>query len=364
MVEDFFGLSGAPFKLSPDPKFFFGSRSHNKAMAYLQYGLQQGEGFIVITGEVGAGKSLMIGHLLDELDRDKIAAAHIVTSNLDAQDVVRFILSGFKIRPQANGKAALLEAFEDFLIEQYRIGRRVLLIVDEAQNLPKKTIEELRMLSNINFGGDPLFQIFLVGQPEFKDIVRDPEMEQLRQRVIASYHLEALSLEETRGYIEHRLQMVGWSDDPQITDDAFAAIHRETNGIPRRINALCSRMLLFATLEENHTIDGAVIDNVIADMSGEVVQSARAPEAVVNADANGGVRADTHGAGDFSLTAAMQSLDAARPDIADLESRLQRLETDRYQDRHNLMLRLNRIEALLSDIQTLWDDADAKRGSG
>lgn len=269
MIEEAFGLEGPPFKLSPDPKFFFGSRSHNKAMAYLHFGLQQAEGFIVITGEIGAGKSMLIGHLLDQLDRKKVTAATIVTSRMEAEDVLSYVLGAFRIEPTSQGRAAQLEAFQEFLLEQFDQGRRVLLIIDEAQNLPKRTIEELRMLSNIDRDGAPLFQMFLVGQPEFKTILSASDMEQLRQRVIASYHLEALSETETQGYIEHRLKTVGWSGNPEFHADAVQRIYANSGGVPRRINTLCSRVLLFAAIEERKAIDLEVVEAVIADMASE-----------------------------------------------------------------------------------------------
>ncbi|MBL4620003.1 MAG: AAA family ATPase [Marinicaulis sp.] len=198
MYEEYFSFKGAPFKLSPDPKFFFGSRSHNKAMAYLHYGLKQAEGFIVITGPVGAGKSMVIGQLLSQLDRSNIVAAQLLTSNVEPEELLDHILSAFRIEPEGEGRTGQLEAFEDYLFDQLHRGKRVLLIMDEAQNLPLKTLEELRMLSNIDYDGTPLFQVFLIGQPEFRDTLTSAKMEQLNQRVIAFYHLENLSFEETK----------------------------------------------------------------------------------------------------------------------------------------------------------------------
>lgn len=271
MYEEFFRLSSPPFRLNPDPKFFFGSRSHNKAMAYLHYGLRQGEGFIVITGEIGAGKSMLISHLLDQLDRSNIVAAHLPTANLKPSALLSHILSAFRIEPAGTGESAAIEAFEDFLFDQMNRGRRVLLIVDEAQNLPVKTIEELRMLSNMDYDGTPLFQVFLVGQPEFRGILSKPDMEQFRQRVIASYHLEPLCESETTEYIRHRLSLVGWNGDPSITDDAFAAIFKATGGVPRKINKLCNRIFLFCGIEKRHAIDIDVVDSVVADLRSETV---------------------------------------------------------------------------------------------
>lgn len=282
MYEERFGLSGSPFRLNPDPKFFFGSRSHNKAMAYLHYGLRQSEGFIVITGEIGAGKSMLIGHLLDQLDRSNIVAANLPTSSLEPAALLAHILSAFRIEPSGAGKSAEIEAFEDFLFDQMNRGRRVLLIVDEAQNLPLKTIEELRMLSNMDYDGTPLFQVFLIGQPEFRATIAKPDMEQLRQRVIATYHLNPLDADETRDYILHRLEIVGWRNNPSIAPGAFAAIHAATGGLPRKINALCNRLFLYCALENEAALDERVVGAVVADMAAEARGARRRP---VDADA-------------------------------------------------------------------------------
>ncbi|HXI85991.1 MAG TPA: XrtA/PEP-CTERM system-associated ATPase, partial [Parvularculaceae bacterium] len=269
MYEEYFRFNAAPFRLNPDPKFFFGSRSHNKAMAYLHYGLRQAEGFIVITGEIGAGKSILIGHLIDQLDRSNVVAAHLLTANLQPSALLSHILSAFRIEPAGSGKSAEIEAFEDFLFDQMNRGRRVLLIVDEAQNLPQKTIEELRMLSNMDYDGTPLFQVFLVGQPEFREILAKPDMEQFRQRIIASYHLEPLGAAETTEYIRHRLALVGWTDYPSISDDAFEEIFRATGGVPRKINKLCNRILLYGAIEKLSAVDAGVVKTVETDLKAE-----------------------------------------------------------------------------------------------
>ncbi len=269
MYEEYFGLSGAPFKLNPDPKFFFGSRSHNKAMAYLHYGLKQAEGFIVITGPVGAGKTMLISHLLDQLSTSNIVAAQLLTSNIEPDDLVSHILSAFRIEPEGEGRTGQFEAFEDYLFDQLDRGRRVLLIMDEAQNLPHKTLEELRMLSNIDYDGTPLFQVFLVGQPDFRATLDSKKLEQLKQRVIASYHLEGLTAEEAREYILHRLSVVGWKDDPTFTEEAFVAIYAETHGRPRRINTLANRLMLYCALEKRHAVTGEVVKAVIEELKDE-----------------------------------------------------------------------------------------------
>ncbi len=271
MYEEYFQLSGAPFKLNPDPRYFFGSRSHNKAMAYLHYGLKQAEGFIVITGPVGAGKTMLIGHLLDQLNRSNIVAAQLLTSNVSPDERLGHILSAFRIAPEGEGRTGQLEAFEDYLFDQLNRGRRVLLIMDEAQNLPRETLEELRMLSNIDYDGTPLFQVFLVGQPEFREAMSAPNMEQLKQRVIASYHLENLTREETQEYILHRLAVAGWSEDPVFTADGIDAIFVETEGRPRRINTLCTRLMLYCALERRHEVNACAVETVVSEIREEQI---------------------------------------------------------------------------------------------
>ena len=275
MYEERFSFSGSPFRLAPDPKFFYGSKSHNKAMSYLHYGLRQAEGFIVITGEIGAGKTMLIGHLLDQLDRTNVVAANLLTPNLEAADLLSHVLSAFRIEAAGEGKASEIEAFEDFLFDQLNHGRRVLLVVDEAQNLPLKTLEELRVLSNMEYDGTPLFQVFLVGQPDFRETMARSDMEQLRQRVIATYHLEPMSREETEGYIKHRLTQVGWTGVPALTCEAFDAIYGATGGLPRKIHKLCNRVFLYAAVEDVAAIDGKTVEAVLADLVAE--QAAGAP---------------------------------------------------------------------------------------
>jgi len=275
MYEDYYGLSTSPFRLTVDPQFFFGSKSHNKAMAYLHYGVKQAEGFIVITGPVGAGKTMLISQLLDQLSASNIVAAQLLTANIQPADLLSRVLSAFCIEPSDEGSAAELEAFEDFLFDQLRSGKRVLLIVDEAQNLLQETLEELRMLSNIDYDGTPLFQIFLIGQPEFRDMLDQPSMQQLQQRIIASHHLEDLSKRETHDYIAHRLSVAGWRKDPVFTDKSVDAIFAETNGRPRCINTLCNRILLYCALEKRHDVTVEVVATVLKELEGEQLSQTR-----------------------------------------------------------------------------------------
>jgi len=269
MYEEFYKLSGKPFQLTPNPRFYFGSQGHEKAMAYLRYGLHQGEGFIVITGDVGTGKTTLLGYLLSQIDSTKYVAARLVTTQLEADDTLRMLASAFGIDTRGADKATLLQAFERFLLEQQRRGKRALVLVDEVQNLPMRSLEELRMLSNFQMNDAAPIQFVLLGQPQFQSMIASDDLMQLRQRVIASFHLGPLSPDETRSYIEHRLQLVNWRSDPLLTDDAYARIHHHTGGVPRRINVLCDRLFLGGLLEELHEIDGKMVDSVAGEMSSE-----------------------------------------------------------------------------------------------
>ncbi len=283
MYDQYYGLTGRPFQLTPDPLFYFESGTHRKALSYLGYGLAQGEGFIVITGEVGAGKSTLVSHLMQSVDKARLTAATIVTSQLDGLDMVHMAAESFGIDTRGLDKASTLKSIENFLHAEARTGRRCLLIVDEAQNLSIDALEELRMLSNFQLGSSALLQIFLLGQPEFRDLVRDAaELEQLRQRVIATHHLEPMDANEVEPYIVHRLSRAGWNGRPQVTADAYTALYAETGGVPRKLNTLMNRVMLMGAVEQVDVLDGGLVQAVIADMAGkpfeyEAPMSARAP---------------------------------------------------------------------------------------
>lgn len=269
MYESYYGLRAKPFQLRPDPHFFYGSKGHKRAMAYLDYGLSQGEGFIVITGEIGAGKTTLMRNLFSKLELEKIQAAQIVTTHVDSDDILRMVAAAFGLPFQDASKTALLTALEQFFRQCDRQGRRALLVVDEAQNLTPRAVEELRMLSNFQTDDKSLLQTFLLGQPEFRQTLQGGGMQQLLQRVIATYHLGPLDAAETRAYIEHRLHTAGWQNNPSIDDAAFAAIYDHTGGIPRKINTLCDRLFLMGYLEEMHAFGAAEVKSVIADIQQE-----------------------------------------------------------------------------------------------
>lgn len=279
MYESHFGLSAPPFQLSPDPSFYFDSKGHSNALAYLRFGAYQGEGFIVVTGEIGAGKTTLVRALLSELNTDKVVAAQVVSTQLEAGDLLRSILTAFGVSSAGLTKAQLIASLEAFLTLLATRGQRALLIIDEAQNLNLEAVEEMRMLSNFQFDQHALLQSFLVGQPELRRLLQSKSMEQLRQRVIASCHLGPLDLQETRAYVEHRLRKVGWQDRPHFEPEAFDVIHAATGGIPRRINVLCNRVMLAAFLSENDRITDESVKGVADDLRAEVGEQASVGQA-------------------------------------------------------------------------------------
>lgn len=268
MFETHYGLTGRPFQLTPDPRFYFESATHRKAMSYLGYGLAQGEGFIIITGEIGAGKSTLVAHLMQTVDKARLTAAQIVTTQLKGDDLLHMVASSFGVATAGLDKTGTLAAIEHFLHTEARAGRRCLLVVDESQNLPMSALEELRMLSNFQLGSHPLLQIFLLGQPEFRAMVHGaPGLEQLRQRIIATHHLGAMELHEVQPYVEHRMKLVGWTGRPAFADDVWARLFAETGGIPRKVNMLINRVLLMAAVDDRDTIDAALVEAVLADLA-------------------------------------------------------------------------------------------------
>jgi general secretion pathway protein A len=267
MYDTYYQLTGRPFQLTPDPEFYFESGTHRKALSYLGYGLAQGEGFIVITGAVGAGKSTLAAHLLATIDRQRLTAGQIVTSRLDGGELVHMAARAFGIAVAGHDKASALALIEVFLHEEARAGRRCLLVVDETQNLSIEALEELRMLSNFQLGAHPLLQILLLGQPEFRDVLQNsPRLEQLRQRVIATHHLDAMEPAEVGPYVLHRLACVGWNGNPAFDQAVWADLARATGCLPRRINQVVGRLLLMGAVEQKSRIEPALLAEVLADL--------------------------------------------------------------------------------------------------
>ena len=278
MYDGHYGLSERPFALTPDPKFWFDTATHKKAMAYLGYGLSQGEGFIVVTGEVGAGKTTLVGHLMATIDRDRLHVIKLVSTQIEADDLLRIVAEGLGVETAGLAKAQLLVAIERGLHAVARTGKRTLLIVDEAQALHTGALEELRMLSNFQAGGHALLQIVLLGQPEFRAALNGSgRLEQLRQLVIAVHLLDPMAREEVDPYMAHRLMLAGWKGRPDFTVDAVDSLYRHSDGVPRRLNQLAGRVLLQGALDDLDVIDGGTVDAVAADIAGDMPAPLPAP---------------------------------------------------------------------------------------
>ena len=381
MYDDFYGLKGRPFQLTPDPHFFFESATHRKALSYLGYGMAQGEGFIVITGDIGAGKTTLVGHVMATIDPARLTAANIVSTQVEGDDLLRLVAQQFGIGETVSSKAQILQRIEAYLHAQARKGLRTLLIVDEAQGLAVSAIEELRMLSNFQLGGQALLQIFLLGQPEFRELLKSPELEQLRQRVIATHHLEPMQSAEIEPYVQHRLSLVGWNGDPHFAADAFAAIHAATDGVPRRVNAVMSRVLLLGAVDRLHVIDGGAVHAVAADMGLELdgaVNAAADPDENGMADEVFAEPAVLHPAmplaeaEDVTIDAEFeeavwpapevegdgQELHRIREELDDMR-RMLSLTVDQPGRQHALAERIEAVESRVKSIEARSDDQEA-----
>jgi putative secretion ATPase (PEP-CTERM system associated) len=305
MYAKFYGLDRLAFQLTPDPEFFYESAEHRRAMAHMTYGLHHAEGFIVITGDVGAGKTMLVDRLLSQIDLSSYLTARIVTSQLSGDDLLRMVAAGFGLDDGGMAKGALLARIQEFVQMHVGAGRRALLIIDEAQNLSFEALEELRMLSNIAVGTATGLQSFLLGQPQFREVMGNSALDQLRQRITAAYHLGPLNEADTRGYIEHRLVCAGWKGDPRFSDECFGPIYRYTEGVPRRINTLCTRLLLCGFLDGSHTISSADAEQVAAELDAELSAVATA-----NPQVNGHAAADAGVAPGVPMAALCERLDS------------------------------------------------------
>lgn len=275
-----YSLREHPFRMTPDARLFFASSIHSKAYAHLMYGLAQLEGFVVVTGEVGAGKTTLVERLCAELDPTGFVVVRVVTTQVSGEDLLRLVANALGV-PSEGTKAAILRDVMETMRAGGAAGRRHLLIVDEAQALPQSALEELRMLSNISDKAHALLQTILLGQPQLRRVLASPDLDQLRQRVLASCHLGGLSRGETHAYVEHRLRAVGWDGDPSWDEGALDLVHEFSGGIPRRINRLCSRVLLSGALEDSSRLTVQMVEataqELEADLGGSGTDAHRPP---------------------------------------------------------------------------------------
>lgn len=262
-------LNDQPFRLSPDHRFCFGHRTYDDARSYLEYAINEGEGFVVITGAPGTGKTTLIGTLLSEIDEDKVSVAMLTNTQLDTGNLLKRVAHAFDLATDSIDGCDHLWGLEKYLVDNHLQGRRSILIVDEAQGLDTTSLEDLRLLSNLQYNHKLLLQVFLVGQESLLDKVRAPGMEQLHQRLIAASHLQPLDPEDTESYVEHRLKQVGWNNDPELTPESLGLIHKFSGGVPRRINLICHRLFLRGGLEDKHRLDGQDALHVIVELHKE-----------------------------------------------------------------------------------------------
>ncbi|MGA7979447.1 MAG: AAA family ATPase [Chromatiaceae bacterium] len=275
MYKTFYGFKEKPFSLLPDPGFLYLGRQHSTAYSLLEYAVLSQAGFTVITGEVGCGKTTLIRHLLNQITQG--VTVGLITNTANARNnLLKWVLLAFRQDYKNKDLVELHETFEHFLIREYGRGRRTVLIVDEAQNLPIDTLEELRLLSNINADKDQVLQLILVGQPELRLKLELPDLQQFAQRVVVNYHLSALNELETPRYIQHRPERAG-AQTVLSSDAACELIHQATGGVPRLINALCDMALVYGYAERAQAIDEALVQAVIDDRAGGIRQTKGGP---------------------------------------------------------------------------------------
>jgi len=263
VYEEFYGFNERPFSLSPDPSFLFFGKSHRRALNILEYGVASEAGITVISGEVGTGKTTLIRSLLDQLDEDTTVGL-ITNTQSNFGDLIKWVLISFQIETTETDNIKLYQQFVDFISAEHKANRRVLLIIDEAQNLDASALEDLRMLTNINIKKRPVLQLILVGQPELVEILKKKELRQFAQRVSADYFLEPLNFSETQDYIKHRIKVAG-GDENLFAPTAFATVFYHSGGIPRIINTICDMALVYGYADESERIRKELILDAIRD---------------------------------------------------------------------------------------------------
>src|SRR4051812_21620459 len=288
MYERFYRLRERPFALTPDPDYLYPSRVHKEALGYLRYGVESHAGFVVITGAIGSGKTTLLQTLLRGLDHSQTTVARVMNTLLDPRELIEAAMIDVGLEPDGKSKPAMLKTFGEFLVNERAAGRLVLLVIDEAQNLTLPALEEIRMLSNLETEKSKLLQIILIGQPDLRDKLDRPELEQLRQRITVSYHLEPLDADETSLYINHRLARAAVGAPMEFPREVTDRIHARSKGVPRLIKVIADATLVFGYGEEGSEIDGALIDGVITalDQTGVLgpPPNANRHESVVPAD--------------------------------------------------------------------------------
>jgi len=319
MYKEFFGLRANPFNVNPDPRYLFLTRHTEEALACLTYGIQSRKGFVLLTGEVGTGKTTLINKLLEWLRLQQVATAFVFNSRMNVPQFLDYMMADFGIPCDSKSKSQILQRLYNWLLDRYRAGETAVLIVDEAQNLTDDVLEEIRMLTNLETFTEKLLQIVLVGQPELETKLKQPQLRQLRQRLTLRAKTHPLTIEETKAYVQQRLRIAG-SDGRQIFDgDALSAVHKYSNGIPRVVNLLCEHCLVSAFVDQKSTISEGIVDAVARDfdLSDNVASGAMTVPAAPAA---------APGAERFDLVEALRTL-------ATLADRLRQSEQDLPKER-------------------------------
>ena len=334
MYERFYRLRERPFALTPDPDYLYPSRVHKEALGYLRYGIESHAGFVVITGAIGSGKTTLLQTMLRTLD-SQTTVARVMNTLLDPRELLESAMIDLGLDPEGKSKPGMLKMFGEFLVNERASGRLVLLVIDEAQNLTLPALEEIRMLSNLETEKSKLLQIILIGQPDLRDKLDRPELEQLRQRITVSYHLEALDADETSMYINHRLARASVGAPLEFPRAVTDRIHARSNGVPRLINVIADATLVFGYGEERSEVDAALIEEVIADLDATGVlgprSNANRHESVVPVDAamaSAGAIAPAAAAPVATAPKRTAEDDKLRRELADLEHDLKKREQD------------------------------------
>jgi general secretion pathway protein A len=340
MYERFYRLRERPFALTPDPDYLYPSRVHKEALSYLRYGIESHAGFVVITGAIGSGKTTLLQTMMRGLD-GQTTVARVMNTLLDPRELLESAMIDLGLDPDGKSKPAMLKALGEFLVNERAAGRLVLLVIDEAQNLSLPALEEIRMLSNLETEKSKLLQIILIGQPDLRDKLDRPELEQLRQRITVSYHLEPLDADETSHYINHRLALAAMGTPLVFPRDVTERIFGRSGGVPRLINVIADATLVFGYGEERSEVDQQLVEEVITDLDATGVLGPRSNpnrhESVVPADS---AAIASHGAGPMQAAAMRANTvapAASRPtaedqklarELADREKALQQREAD------------------------------------